>query len=75
MEESVRRYCGVVVEMPIKLFRKIEFETVEVDRSDPTVSCDVVAISDVPAESDVMIELAGNVPPRFESDRQVAEIA
>ena len=53
--------------MPIQLFRKMEFETVEVERSDPTVSCDVVATSDVPSALDVMMELLGYdvwfVPP------------
>ena len=32
---------------------------VEVEMSDPTVSCDVVATSDVPSALDVMMELFG----------------
>ena len=59
MEDDCSWKCGVVVPMPIQLFRNIEFETVDVARSDPTVSCDVVAISDVPSALDVMIELFG----------------
>ena len=40
---------------------------VVVDRSEPTVNCDVVAMSESPSDADVMIELFGYevtfVPP------------
>ena len=49
----------MVVPIPIQLFRKTEFETVDVDRSDPTVSCDVVAIKFAPVASETKMELAG----------------
>ena len=64
---------GVVVAIP-RLPVKNELE-VEVEISDPTVSCDVVAMIAVPPEFDVMMELAGNVPPRLERERQVEEMA
>jgi hypothetical protein len=57
--------CGDDVAMPT-LPTKEEFD-VDVERSDPTVSCDVVARSVVPAPSETMMEEAGNevafVPP------------
>ena len=56
---------GVVVAMP-RLPVKKELE-VEVEISDPTVSCDVVAMIAVPPEFDVMMELLAKavlpVPP------------
>ena len=58
---------GVVVPIPIQLLVKIEDRSVDVERSDPTVSCDVVAMSDKPSDDDVMMEFAANevafVPP------------
>ena len=49
------------------MFRKTFEASVEVDRSDPTVSCDVVAMSEVPSEFEVMMELLAKavlpVPP------------
>jgi hypothetical protein len=60
---------GVAVAMPRDPTK--EEIPVEVESNDPTVNCDVVAISEVPAEFETMMELAGNDPPRLESDRQV----
>ena len=63
----VNKYCGVDVPMPIQLFKKMEFERVEVAKSEPTVSCDDVAMRAVPAAFDVMIEFGEKevapVPP------------
>ena len=53
--------------MPIQLFRKTEFTSVDVAKSDPTVSCDVVAMRAEPSELDVTMELLAKavlpVPP------------
>ena len=61
----------------MKLFRKIEFETVEVESNDPTVSCVPVAMRAVPFALDVMIEFAANdvapVPPYMIPIEVVAE--
>ncbi len=54
------RNLGVDVPIPVQLFRKTLLETVDVDSSEPTVSCEVVAIK-FPALFVVMMELGANV--------------
>ena len=58
-------HFGAVVAMPREPRKKESLVVVEI--KEPTVNCDVVAMSVVPAEFDVMIELAANavalVPP------------
>ena len=66
-EEICSDHRGVVVPIPIQLLRKMEFTRVDVESSDPTVSCDVVAMRAEPSEFETMMELAAKavlpVPP------------